>query len=493
MDKELESNLTNNLSGTAKILTNVGSGSGFLFKGGFVVTNYHVIVGATKILVKFSEYVKIDVEKIVATNATIDFAILKIKMDAHIGVNPLKLGNSDKLTIGDKIFSLGNPTGETSLEKTVTEGIISAFRPEKNQIQMSTRITHGSSGGPVINERGEVIGIAQGGIPDVTSVNYFIPINLLKPYLKKYEIKWETIFFNHIAKSQIESITSNKLNRLYILSKNSIRILNYDGIEVDDHIKINNTIYIFSSLTEEYGELLGLYLKTGELNFIDPTTCIRKAFRFSLPDNISCIAISRLQNINNLHIERILCGIENKLYYFNFISFFGFLTKKEKPIKKINNPENFRELESFKEIKLNYKVNKIIDCSEPGGSGDLLYILLLNNDEINIVRFYEDNQNRQIYSDFMLKFKFNVSAASLSPDRNILLISDKMGKLKYCQITDLLKDKLNFKSINLENTYFGNITSIIFDQPHQKVILGTSIGSIICLNYTKVFKEELSD
>ena len=168
-------------------------GSGFFVGPNQIATNYHVIeailnegaIGGAKLVGKEEIYA---IEKIVAHSKNHDLAIVKVKGVKIIGINvpALPLGDSDAVQIGDKVYVAGNPKG---LEGTFSDGIISAIRPggvpplvRGKILQMTAPVSPGSSGGPVLNDGGEVIGIsALGSIRgDAQNLNFAIPVNYLK-------------------------------------------------------------------------------------------------------------------------------------------------------------------------------------------------------------------------------------------------------------------------------------------------------------------------
>lgn len=155
-------NIAKTASGATVFLrmNNGGTGSGFFFRPGLIATNYHVIAGATEgtaRLVKTNReyaivgYTAIDAER--------DLAILKVRA---FSVKPLSLGRSDSIQVNDDIYAVGNPLGRPYLEGTVSHGNINGIRedPTGRWIQMTAPVTHGNSGGPVLNKKGEVIGIS---------------------------------------------------------------------------------------------------------------------------------------------------------------------------------------------------------------------------------------------------------------------------------------------------------------------------------------------
>ncbi len=163
-------------------------GSGFIISSdGYVVTNNHVVEGADEIIVKTSSGEELKA-KIIGTDPKLDLALLKIS-DGNLP--KVRLGDSDKLRVGDWVVAIGNPFG---LEQTVTAGIVSAkgrvigAGPYDSFIQTDAAINPGNSGGPLFNARGEVVGIntaiysRSGGN---NGIGFAIPINLAKPVIEE--------------------------------------------------------------------------------------------------------------------------------------------------------------------------------------------------------------------------------------------------------------------------------------------------------------------
>jgi putative serine protease PepD len=140
-------------------------GSGFVIdKDGHVVTNYHVVEGARKVQVSFSDEEQRDAT-VVGSDPSTDIAVLKIQGAWARSLTPLTLGSSSVVKVGDAVVAIGNPFG---LERTVTAGIVSALQrhiqsPNGFQIdqviQTDAAINHGNSGGPLLNANGDVIGV----------------------------------------------------------------------------------------------------------------------------------------------------------------------------------------------------------------------------------------------------------------------------------------------------------------------------------------------
>ena len=156
-------------------------GSGFFVGNRLIATNHHVIDEATKGTVKLvgteQEYA---IEGYIAIDKARDLAIVKVET---LSAPPLPLGDSDTVQIGEIIYAIGNPRG---LEGTFSDGIISNIQLDGDSgiqgevIQMTAPISRGSSGGAVLNSKGEVIGIAASIRKDGQNLNFAIPVHALK-------------------------------------------------------------------------------------------------------------------------------------------------------------------------------------------------------------------------------------------------------------------------------------------------------------------------
>ena len=157
-------------------------GSGFFVRSNLIATNYHVIEGAAQGTAKLVDrYKKYTIEGYTAVDKTNDLVLLKVTVH---GGNPLPLGDSNTVRIGETIYVADNPIG---LEGTVSNGIISSRsdRHTKERLQMTAPISPGSSGGPVLNRKGQVIGVSVSGYHGlgVQNLNLAIPSNYLKTLL----------------------------------------------------------------------------------------------------------------------------------------------------------------------------------------------------------------------------------------------------------------------------------------------------------------------
>ncbi len=154
-------------------------GSGFIIDAsGYIVTNNHVIEDADEIKVKLADDREFDAE-IIGRDAKTDLALIRI--DSADNLVPLKMGNSDTLKVGTWVVAIGSPFG---LEQTVTAGIVSAkgrfigAGPYDDFIQTDASINPGNSGGPLINMKGEVVGINTAIIASGQGIGFAIPIDL---------------------------------------------------------------------------------------------------------------------------------------------------------------------------------------------------------------------------------------------------------------------------------------------------------------------------
>src|SRR5262249_5691796 len=147
-------------------------GTGFFITSNIIVTNHHVVRDATRISAKMVASGKLlAVKRVINADAKRDLALLEV-YDAD--APSLELGGSSSLALGQEILVIGNPEG---LEGTLSMGIISGFREFGGQqfIQISAPISPGSSGGPVIDSSGKVIGVTVAALREGQNLNFAIP------------------------------------------------------------------------------------------------------------------------------------------------------------------------------------------------------------------------------------------------------------------------------------------------------------------------------
>jgi S1-C subfamily serine protease len=171
-------------------------GSGFMIDGqGSILTNYHVVAGASKTTVTLKDGKVYDAQ-LAGSDPSTDVAVLRI--DAPTSeLKPLPLGDSSKLQVGQPVVAIGNPLGYSETE---TQGIVSALHRDiqapngfaiPGAIQTDAPLTNGSSGGPLIDSNGRVVGIAsqvaasQDGSSQADGIGFAVPINTAKDVVKQ--------------------------------------------------------------------------------------------------------------------------------------------------------------------------------------------------------------------------------------------------------------------------------------------------------------------
>ncbi|MFA7658628.1 MAG: trypsin-like peptidase domain-containing protein [Candidatus Gastranaerophilaceae bacterium] len=168
----------------AQLEDGISSGTGCIVTSdGVILTSSHVIDGAKDIDVTIhsGKVYKANVLSILGKNN--DLALIKIKTEKPLAT--IKLGDSERVKVGQKVLAIGNPFG---FSETLTEGIVSRIDYTKNKIQTDAAINPGNSGGPLLNSSGEVIGISQSIYnPDNNKSNigigFAVPVNSVKEFI----------------------------------------------------------------------------------------------------------------------------------------------------------------------------------------------------------------------------------------------------------------------------------------------------------------------
>ncbi len=179
----------------ADIREGISSGTGCIIDpSGLILTNSHIVDDFKDIKITLSngkEYTG----KLVANNINnSDFALIKITPDSSL--MRINFGDSTNLQVGQKVLAIGNPFG---FERTLTTGIVSRIDGKRNKIQTDAAINPGSSGGPLLNSKGEVIGINQSIYnPDNNKSNigigFAVPINVAKEFLEEVKVSSPELF-----------------------------------------------------------------------------------------------------------------------------------------------------------------------------------------------------------------------------------------------------------------------------------------------------------
>lgn len=242
----------------------LGSGSGFCgYRSDYIITNFHVIDGAYSIKIITDDKKSYDVEKILIFNKEEDLAIL----DTDANLKTLKFGKSNNLKAGVNVTAIGSPRGELN---TVSTGIVSNA-DEDGVIRISAPISHGSSGGVLLNNKMKVIGITSAGYDDAQNLNFAIKVerlNELYSYYKKnkdYTIKWnyslESCYLDELSLSTDEI---GLFSECYD-TKNIIPSTKKDFYNMTSPIAIINLTSYSENLTDEekyyVAEMFNLLLK----------------------------------------------------------------------------------------------------------------------------------------------------------------------------------------------------------------------------------------
>ncbi len=183
--------IENSMRGVVTVSTDKSTGTGFVVhSGGYIVTNHHIVEDALFIHVSTFDN-QLYTAKVLGSDATIDVSVIKIDgLFSH-----LPLANSSKTQIGEKVVAIGNPLG---LSFTVTQGIVSAVKREgpnglETYIQTDVTLNRGNSGSPLINTRGEVIGMNNFKISDAEGLGFALESNTVKEAVMRFLPEGETV------------------------------------------------------------------------------------------------------------------------------------------------------------------------------------------------------------------------------------------------------------------------------------------------------------
>lgn len=191
-------------------------GTGFILdSNGLIATNLHVIEGESKVRVKlYKDPVDYPATIVAAVDKGHDLALIRIQPKKPLA--KLRLGNSDAMSAGDRVYAIGNPLGV--FDYSITDGLISQVRPlspDLTILQISAAISQGSSGGPLFNQFGEVIGVTTAIITQGQAINLAVPANYLRP-LMQHPIQMS---FDDFAKATKEMSSDDDCDTVQIVRK----------------------------------------------------------------------------------------------------------------------------------------------------------------------------------------------------------------------------------------------------------------------------------
>lgn len=254
-------------------VSSAAAGSGFIFSDdGYILTNYHVIEGATSVKVALFNGDEYDAS-LVGYDASNDIAVLKIEA---VGLTPVTLGNSDTLNVGDDVVAIGNPLGEFTF--SLTKGTVSALNREVTLSSNNTRYTmeliqtdcainSGNSGGALFNLYGEVVGITNAKYSNngnssqasIESIGFAIPINQVRSIV-------ESIIENgYISKPYIGVSVRDvsEESQAYGLPQGaSVALVNEGGPAQKAGVQVNDIITAVNGEPIESSDALVAYVKT---------------------------------------------------------------------------------------------------------------------------------------------------------------------------------------------------------------------------------------
>ncbi|MFC1767756.1 trypsin-like peptidase domain-containing protein [Candidatus Margulisiibacteriota bacterium] len=163
----------------------IGYASGFFINSrGVIITSRHALKGAARAVAIYRQKENLEVDSVIADDEEKDIVILQIRA---VDTPHLKLGNSDRVAVGDDVYTIGAPRG---LLNTISKGIISQIRHTKGvkMIQIDAPISSGNSGGPLLDKNLDVIGVNAGYMSEGQNLNFAVPVNYVKALLRKENI-----------------------------------------------------------------------------------------------------------------------------------------------------------------------------------------------------------------------------------------------------------------------------------------------------------------
>ena len=247
----------------------VGLGSGFFVKPQQIATNLHVVEGSASGYAKLvGKKTKYEIVGVSAIDQKRDLAILNV---ADFGARTLPLGDSDTVLVGETVYAVGNPHG---LEGTFSQGIVSGVRTVGTDklIQLTAPISPGSSGGPVMNDSGNVIGVSVATFRKGQNLNFAIPSNYLKALILKIrapislsqtqQSKSRRSILSNYGGRGVEGVTAGKFKYPALLERNKKVRFSLRNHLRKDVKKVKYLIIFYDELGDPIDTYLGVYYDT---------------------------------------------------------------------------------------------------------------------------------------------------------------------------------------------------------------------------------------
>ena len=271
-------------------------GSGFVIGDGQIATNAHVVEGASSGTVRLVGAATAHaIDSILAIDRAHDLAIVEA---TGITASALSLGDSDTLQIAQSVYAAGNPQGLTG---TFSSGIISAIRSEGNDlvadtiIQMTAPVSPGSSGGPLLNTDGEVVGVVFSQVTFGQNLNFAIPVNFLKTLLETTTVENRLYIFDPNLRTEIEKALGKTLG---------------SPITIDDMATLTSLEATFDDIKDLTGlefatNLTSLNLYYNDIKDLSPLAGLTNLTWLSLRHNdiTDISSLSELTNLTSLNLE----------------------------------------------------------------------------------------------------------------------------------------------------------------------------------------------
>ncbi|TYP70125.1 stalk domain-containing protein [Paenibacillus methanolicus] len=195
------------------ITTDQAQGSGVVVGGNLILTNYHVVASASKATVALNDNSALGVKGIVAVNEAADLAL--IQTESALSVSPVQLASPFFVEKGSRVVTIGSPLG---FQNTAAEGLISNITYEGGTLyyQTSAPIDHGSSGGAMFNESGELLGITTSKIEGTSAdLNFAVSVRHVLALLQEYSMNPKTAAFEPASELKLEGATTEDIRKAF--------------------------------------------------------------------------------------------------------------------------------------------------------------------------------------------------------------------------------------------------------------------------------------